>query len=269
MDAHIVLVGCGKMGSALLTGWLKQGMMPYQISVVEPNEYASITKEYGVKAVAHYEDIKQDLPLHTVLFAVKPQTLEAVLPSYANQEKISWYISIAAGKTMEFYEKFLSNNAAIVRAMPNLPATIAKGISGLYANAKVSQQQRLMTEILFKAVGESIWVEKDAQMDVVTAISGSGPAYVFYFIECLRHSAETLGLSSDIAHQLALSTVYGSAALAQASEIDAADLRKAVTSPKGTTEAALEILKSSHGLEELLLKAVKAAQKRAQELAKN
>lgn len=266
MDIHVVLVGCGKMGSALLNGWLAQGILPLQITVVEPIEYASIAKGHGLRAVPDYEQIRHDIPRHVVVFAVKPQILDNILPTYAGQEKVDWYVSIAAGKTMEFYERFLGNKSPIIRAMPNLPATIGKGVTGLYANSYVDKRQKEKTEYLFKAVGEYVWLTEELQMDMVTAISGSGPAYIFYFIECLREIGEQLGLVKEVAHKLALSTVYGSASLAKQTDIDIKDLRKAVTSPKGTTEAALGILESSPGLKELMLQAVKAAMKRAEEL---
>jgi pyrroline-5-carboxylate reductase len=265
---HIVLVGCGKMGSALLSGWLKQGILPLQVTVVEPQEYTPIAKEYGVRAVPDYAQVKDDIPRHVVVFAVKPQTLDAVLPAYANQKKIDWYISIAAGKKLEYYTKILGKNCAFIRAMPNLPATLGKGVTGLCANANVTQDQREKTQSLFYTAGEYIWVDNEGQMDIVTAISGSGPAYVFYFIECLREAGESLGLKKAVAHQLALSTVYGSAYLAKQTGVDITDLRKAVTSPKGTTEAALSVLQSKDGLKEMMLQAVSEAHRRAQELAR-
>ena len=268
MDIHSVLVGCGKMGGALLSGWLKQGKSSAAITVIEPETHASIGRQYGVQAVSDYAQVKDALPPHVVIFAVKPQLLDVVLPLYADQSNCQWHISIAAGKPLAYYEAYLGAVRPIIRAMPNLPATIAKGITGLCANTHVTNIQRQQTETLFRAVGECLWLQQDEQMDVVTAISGSGPAYLFYFIECLRTAGQELGLSDDIAHHLALSTVYGSACLAQQTDLDITDLRKAVTSPKGTTEAALNILQSSHGLQELVLSATKAAKIRARELSK-
>lgn len=257
------------MGGALLTGWLNQGVNPERLTVVEPVVYQEIAQHYSVRAVSSYEEISQSLPPHMVVLAVKPQVLDQVLPAYAGQPNMLWCVSIAAGKPLAYYERYFGKTCPIVRAMPNLPATIGKGITALCANPSVHNLQRQQTETLFRAVGECVWIEQEVHMDAVTAISGSGPAYLFYFVECLREAGKQLGLTSDIAHHLALVTVSGSALLAMEETQDISILREAVTSPHGTTEAALRILQENPGLRELIGQAAKAAHKRAGELALN
>lgn len=269
IKTHIILVGCGKMGSALLEGWLKNGCSPELLTVIEPESYKEITERYQVRAVASYAEVKNQLPNHTVIFAVKPQILSDILPDYAVSPKIDGYITIAAGKTIAFYESLLNGSKAVglIRAMPNLPATIGCGMTGLCSNAHANASQRQLAAQLFAAVGESIWVEEENLLDAVTAISGSGPAYVFHFIEALSVAGKELGLDETTSMKLALATVHGGANLAWQSSAHVTELKKAVTSPKGTTEAALSILEGKEGLVELIKKTTKAAAKRAKELA--
>jgi pyrroline-5-carboxylate reductase len=203
--------------------------------------------------------------LDCIVLAVKPQSMDVVLSSCAKAHTGSLYLSIAAGKTLGYFEKHLGK-AAVVRAMPNTPALIRKGISALCANTYVNAQQKQLATSLLEAAGEVVWLNDEAQMDAVTAISGSGPAYVFLFMEALIAAGLAQELSEEIATKLALHTVRGSVKLAMKSDELLADLRKNVTSPGGTTEAALKVLMKEDGLKALISKAVAAAIGRAKEL---
>ncbi len=202
------------------------------------------------------------------MLAVKPQAMEEVLPAYRRfAAGGALFVSIAAGKTLASFARALGGDAAVVRAMPNTPAAIGRGIAVACANARVSPAQRALAERLLAAVGEVGWVQDEALIDAVTAVSGSGPAYVFLLIECLAKAGEAAGLPAGLATRLARATVAGSGELARLSPESAAALREAVTSPGGTTRAALDVLMAKDGLEPLLRRAVLAAAKRSRELA--
>ena len=266
-EGKILLVGCGNMGQALVKGWLAEGRDPGQIQVVEPNaEAAAAARSLGVQAVADRADATT--PVDVVILAVKPQQLENVLPDYrALAAEGSVFLSIAAGKPIEFYELALRGEPAIVRGMPNTPAAIRQGMTVLVANSAVTADQRALCQSLMEAVGDVAWLADEQLMDAVTAVSGSGPAYVFLLIECLTDAAISVGLESDLARQLAEKTVAGAGAYALSSAEDAGELRRRVTSPGGTTEAALDFLLSEGGLPTLLRQAVHAARERGRELA--
>ena len=203
-----------------------------------------------------------------VVLAVKPQQLEGTLPQYRNAaEGRGVFLSIAAGKSLAFYEDVLGADAAVVRGMPNTPAAIGQGMTVLVANPAVDGRQRRLCESLMSAVGQVAWIDDEGLMDAVTAVSGSGPAYVFLLIECLAAAAAEVGLDRTLAERLALATVAGAGAYASVAEADAAELRRRVTSPGGTTEAALQVLAGSVSLEQLMADAVRAAAKRARDLA--
>jgi pyrroline-5-carboxylate reductase len=203
-----------------------------------------------------------------VLLAVKPQQMAAVLPSYARFARPgTFFLSIAAGKTIGYLERHLGAGAAIVRAMPNTPAAVGRGISVACANPAVTAAQRAAATALLSAAGEVAWVEDEALIDPVTALSGGGPAYVFLLIECLAKAGAAAGLPEDLAMRLARVTVSGSGELARLSDEPAAVLRQNVTSPGGTTLEALKVLMAPDGLEPLLVKAIAAATRRSRELA--
>jgi pyrroline-5-carboxylate reductase len=255
------------MGRALINGWLADGRAPARIQVVDPGpEVARTVVELGV---THVESpTEAATPIDVVILAVKPQQLENVLPIYRGlAEAGALFLSIAAGKPIGFYEDVLGDSAAIVRGMPNTPAAIGQGMTVLTANSAVGADQRALCDSLMAAVGDVAWLEDEALMNAVTAISGSGPAYIFLLIECLTEAAEGLGLEHDLARQLAEKTVAGAGAYALASGEDASELRRRVTSPGGTTEAALAVLQDRDALAELLRDAVQAASKRGRELA--
>ena len=270
----IVLVGGGKMGAALLAGWLREGVAASDVVVVEPHAETgqALAARHKVKVLAEAPAAFERQP-SLILLAVKPQSLDAVAPLYKTHAgpksdgANTCFLSIAAGKTLGYFERHLGENAAIVRAMPNTPAAVGRGMTVLIANGAASEEQMGFCETLMRAVGEVRWAVEEAQFDAVTAVSGSGPAYVFLLIECLAQAGVEAGLPADLAMDLARATVTGSGELARQSDEDAAKLRQNVTSPGGTTAAALAVLMAEGGLQSLMTKAVAAAAKRSKELA--
>ena len=263
----ILLVGGGNMGQALLRGWLADGRAPESIHVVDPNEAARAAVEsLGVAASSNRP---HSIGADVIVFAVKPHLVEGALQDYRDLiEGQATLLTIAAGKTIASYENLLGSGAAIVRGMPNTPAAIGQGITVLVANRAVGSAQKQLCESLMAAVGQVAWLEDDGLMDAVTAVSGSGPAYVFLLIECLAAAAVEVGLEKGLAERLALATVSGAGAYAMASDANPAELRRRVTSPGGTTQAALEVLMGdSRALESLVSEAVRAAARRGRELA--
>lgn len=269
LGGPLVLVGCGKMGGALLSGWLERGLAAAETFVVEP--FAAAREAIAVKGVACVGEPGELDPALTpavVVFAIKPQQMAAALPAYRRFVRPGTvFLSIAAGKTIGFFEGHLGREAAIVRAMPNTPAAIGRGISVLCANARASQGQRETCRALMQAAGEVAWVEEEALLDPVTAVSGSGPAYVFLLVEALAAAGVAAGLPEDLAMRLAGETVSGAGELLRRSGESAATLRQNVTSPGGTTQAALEVLMAEDGLQALMTRAVAAATRRSEELA--
>ncbi len=270
MTGALLLAGCGKMGGALLEGWIEAGYPPERITVVEPDKDAA--KRHGRKDgptfLASPADLESGFAPALVAFAVKPQMMDAVAPAYAlfaGPDTV--FLSIAAGKTIAYFEDVLGARAAVVRAMPNTPAAVGHGISVACANALVSDAQSRLCGDLLAAVGEVAWVEDEALLDPVTAVSGSGPAYVFLLVECLARAGIEAGLPDELARRLARRTITGAGELLRLSEEDAATLRKNVTSPAGTTQAALDVLMADDGLEALMIRAVDAAARRSRELA--
>lgn len=265
----ILLVGGGKMGGAMLAGWLKHGVKPADILVIEPdrNAAAALRAQYKVGVGDSLPETLERAP-SMVIFAVKPQVLAAVAPPYKRfVGPDTAFLSIAAGKTIAFFERHLGSQAAIIRAMPNTPAAVGRGITVLYANSAASKAQKELCESLMKAVGEVRWATSESQFDAVTAVSGSGPAYVFLLIECLAEAGVAAGLPAALAMDLARATVAGSGELARQSSEPAETLRRNVTSPGGTTAAALEVLMGPDGLQPLMTRAIAAAARRSQELA--
>ena len=260
----IAVVGFGNMGQALVRGWLARGRAASSIRIVDPAAAThAVARELGV--VVEQEVAAADV----VLLAVKPNQLADVLPRCsAAVHAGAVFLSIVAGKTLAEIGKGLGADPAVVRAMPNTPAAIGQGITALVANAAVSGAQRALCGELLAAVGSVAWLDEERHMDAVTAVSGSGPAYVFLMIECLEQAAVELGLGAALAKQLALATVAGSGAYAANSGEPGAELRRRVTSPKGTTQAALDVLMAEPGLRELLARATRAAAERSRELAK-
>ena len=270
MGERLVLVGCGKMGGALLSGWMERGSAAADITVIEPFEAAAeaTRARHGVRVLADAGGIADEGAPAVVVFAVKPQGLPEIAPAYAPfAGGDTVFLSIAAGRPSGFFEAALGAGAAVVRSMPNTPAAVGRGITAAYANGNVSVGQRALCQGLLEAVGEVVWLDDEGLMDAVTAVSGSGPAYVFLMIECLTQAGIAEGLPADIAAMLARATVAGSGELARQSSDDAAQLRINVTSPGGTTEAALGVLMADDGLAPLMRRAVEAAARRSRDLA--
>ena len=260
----LVLLGCGKMGSAMLEGWLKGGLSPQSVWVIDPAP-SDWVKARGV----HLNEPLPDSPSMMVV-AVKPQMMgDALLQVAAKGGGETVVLSIAAGTTIATFEKVFGAGTPVIRAMPNTPAAIGRGITALIANAHVGDDRMTLAETLLGAVGKTVRLESEDQMDAVTAVSGSGPAYVFHLIETLAAAGAREGLPPDLAMELALTTVSGAGALAEQSEDDPTQLRINVTSPKGTTEAALKVLMDEdRGFPALLRRAVHAAAERGRELGK-
>jgi len=268
LSGPLLLVGCGKMGSALLEGWLEGGLAPVDAWIVEPGaDHLQGFLGRGVQHAASAGDLPAGLAPGLILFAVKPQMLAEALPHYRGfAEAGAAVLSIAAGWRIAAFEAALGSETAVVRAMPNTPAAVGRGMTVLCANAHCDQALRDLAGELLAAVGEVAWVEDEGLIDAVTAVSGGGPAYVFLLIECLAEAGVEAGLPADLAMQLARVTVSGAGALVYQSPEPAATLRQNVTSPGGTTLEALKILMAEDGLQPLMTKAIAAATARSREL---
>jgi len=265
---RVLLIGFGNMGQALVRGWLANGHAPGALRVVDPVAAArAAAAQLGVAASERVERSSDEAP-DVVVIVVKPNQVAAALAEVGPRAAADTvFLSIAAGKTLAQLEAGLGSRRAIVRAMPNTPAAVGKGMSVLVASASVTAAQRAACAELLEAVGDVAWVDDERDMDAVTAVSGSGPAYVFLLIECLEHAALDVGLEPSLARRLALATVAGAGAYAAASAEPAAELRRRVTSPGGTTEAALAVLVSERGLADLVTRAVRAAAARSRALS--
>lgn len=258
----ILLVGCGKMGSAMLAGWVERGLSA--CVAVEPFAAGPIP---GATVVPNPEAIPADFSPAAVVLAIKPQEAAAALPRYARFAGRAVFVSIMAGRTLAGMGALLGPQAAIIRAMPNTPAAVRQGFTVACAGAPVSPDQRALADALLAATGETAWVEDEALIDPVTAVSGGGPAYVFLLAELLEAAAREQGIPADLARRMARATVAGSGALLAASSDDAAQLRRNVTSPKGTTERALAVMMDHAAWPDTISRAIAAATARSRELA--
>ena len=266
LTGTILLAGAGKMGGALLEGWLALGLAPRNIVVIEPAPAGHLTAlaDRGVRLNPPRDRIGE---VAAVMVAVKPQVAPEVMPALAPLVGAATVVvSSMAGRTLQFLEAALPG-AAVIRAMPNTPAAIGRGITVAVANARVSSEQRALVHTLLSTVGAVEWAPDEALMDAVTALSGSGPAYVFLLAEAMARAGVAAGLPPALAATLARATVAGSGELLHRSPLDAATLRQHVTSPGGTTAAALDVLMAQDGLEPLMTKAIAAATKRSRDLA--
>ncbi len=313
LKGTLVLVGAGKMGGAMLEGWLKAGADPKKIVALDPGPPPEVLALLAHHGIRHNPPIDTISDAEVVLVAVKPQVMDDVLAPFTDLAKSKpLVLSVVAGKTiaklaahfgdsasiirtmpntpaaigrgitamvgnvhvtqsqMALAEQLLStigDSASIIRTMPNTPAAIGRGITAMVGNVHVTQSQMALAEQLLSTIGEVVTVDTEEQIDWVTGVSGSGPAYIFLLTECLAEAGEKLGLSPKLAEQLARATVSGAGELMRLSGTDAATLRKNVTSPKGTTYEALQILMADDGLKLLMEKAVAAAARRSKELA--
>ena len=264
----LVLVGAGKMGGALLRGWLDRGLDPKAVVVVDPSPPADSAAYLASVKIRPVAAVPAGLSAKVVLVAVKPQVIGDVLPGLRSLiGRGTTVLSIAAGATLRNLKKGLGD-AAIVRSIPNTPAQVGRGVTAAIANEKVGRAARKLIDELLSAVGDVVWVEKEALIDSATAVSGSGPAYVFHVVEALAAAGVAAGLEPEAAMRLARGTVVGAGELLHRSDLPAEVLRRNVTSPHGTTEAALKVLMGRGGLTPLMKKAVAAARKRSRELAK-
>ncbi|WP_419728613.1 pyrroline-5-carboxylate reductase [Lichenicola sp.] len=259
----LLLVGCGRMGSALLSGWEAEGLAASVI--IEPS--ASGTPIGPHLRVTDARDVPADIRPAAVILAIKPQMADQAMAAIAPLIGDAVVLSIMAGRTLDGLRSALPGAAGIVRAMPNMPAAIGRGISVAVAEPGVSQARRDLCDRLLRAAGSVAWVEDEALLDPVTAVSGSGPAYVFLLAELLEAAGRAQGLPEALARQLARETVSGAGALLAASPEDAADLRRAVTSPGGTTQAALAVLMADAAWPRAMTEAVRAATERSRALA--
>ncbi|GHB42538.1 pyrroline-5-carboxylate reductase [Pseudovibrio japonicus] len=262
----LVLLGCGKMGSAMLKGWLEAGVLPTSTAVIDPypSEWLRTLQDHGL-------NLDKELPENPAvcILAVKPQMMGDATPQVvALGGGKTVFISVAAGTNLSTLNALVGEGSPIVRAMPNTPAAIGRGITALVANKHCSKDNLAMAQELLSAVGQTVVLRSEKQMDAVTAVSGSGPAYVFHLIECLAQAGVEQGLPENLAMQLAKATVGGAGQLAEDAEETPTQLRINVTSPNGTTAAALDVLMNKrNGMPPLLSRAVAAAKKRGEELA--
>jgi len=261
-EKGLVLLGCGKMGSAMLEGWLNGGLPPDSVWVIDPQP-SDWLQDTGVT-------LNADLPAAPgiVLIAVKPQMMGEALPALKEMGNgTTLFISVAAGTPISAFEDALGAQSPIIRAMPNTPAAVGRGITSIIGNAHASSGQLDLAEMLLRAVGQVVRLDDEDQMDAVTGVSGSGPAYVFHMIECMAKAGEAEGLTPELAMQLAQATVAGAGALAENARETPSELRVNVTSPNGTTQAGLEVLMDEeNGLPDLMRRTVAAAAGRSREL---
>ncbi|MDB5555622.1 MAG: proC [Rhizobium sp.] len=268
LSGPIVLIGAGNMGGAMALGWIRSGIAASSIIAADPNPPEAMKSRFGEAGIGIVSAAPENLKAGVIFVAVKPQVMADVLPAYRKLiGPDTIVISIAAGKPLAFLEAQLGD-APMVRAMPNTPAMIGRGVTGAFANARVSEAQRKLVHSLLEVSGPVEWVGSESLIDAVTALSGSGPAYVFYLVECMAEAGRKLGLPADLAMRLARATVSGAGELIHQSPDDAAVLRKNVTSPGGTTAAALDVLMAEGGMQPLFDAAIQAARDRAEELAR-
>ncbi len=265
---RVLLVGCGKMGQALGRGWLARGQKPAGLVAIEPNDVtARAARDAGIPTVRALDEVDAAFQPDWVVLAVKPQVAATSLTGFAKFAQGATFVSIIAGTRISALRTYLGPKAAIIRAMPNTPSAVGRGMTVAIAGPGVSTGARSECTVLLGAVGEVAWVEDEALMDAVTAVSGSGPAYVFLLIECMAEAGVRAGLAPQLAQRIARQTVIGAGELARVSPDTATQLRQNVTSPGGTTEAALKVLMSSEGLQRIMTEAVAAAAARSRELA--
>jgi pyrroline-5-carboxylate reductase len=261
----LVLVGAGKMGAAMLEGWFGRGLDARRVVVLEPQPSPQIAslRERGLRINPSQDGVRADV----LVVAVKPQSAQELMPQIAALVgPSSLVVSIMAGRTLAFLQGALPVGTAVVRSMPNTPAAIGRGITVAVPSTAVTAAQRQITSDLLAAIGAVEWVEDEALMDAVTAVSGSGPAYVFLLVESLARAGTAAGLPADLSDRLARATVAGAGELLHRASDEAATLRKNVTSPGGTTAAALDVLMAQNGLDPLMERAIAAATKRSKDL---
>jgi pyrroline-5-carboxylate reductase len=268
LTGKLVLIGAGKMGTAMLEGWLKAGVRGDQVVIFDPApppETVGLIEGHGI---THNPTPDSVSGIEVILLAIKPQMVDEVLPGLkALAREKPLVVSVVAGKTIAALKAHFGQDAPVIRTIPNTPSAVGRGITAMAPGNDVSDAQVELATALLTAIGEVVTVDDEGLIDAATAISGSGPAYIFYMTECLTEAGKALGLPDDVAVRLARATVAGAGELMRVTGTDAATLRQNVTSPKGTTYAALQVLMAGDGMEPLLRKATAAAEKRSRELA--
>ena len=268
LNGKLVLIGAGKMGTAMLQGWLEAGVKPGQVVIFDPAPPPETQALIRGKAIVHNPAPDSVSGIEVMLLAIKPQMVDEVLPGMAVLAKEKpLVVSVVAGKTISSLRGHLGQGTPVIRTIPNTPSAVGRGITAMAPGNDVSPAQVELATALLSSIGEVVTVDDEGLIDAATAISGSGPAYVFYMAECLTEAGKALGLPADVAERLARATVSGAGELMHITGTDAATLRQNVTSPKGTTYAALQVLMAGDGLEALMRKATEAAEKRSRELA--
>lgn len=268
LPQSLVLIGAGKMGGAMLEGWLRIGMDPKGISLIDPNPSDEMVALAAEKGMAVNPTAAAVGPVEVLVLATKPQMLDTAAPAVqAFIQPKTLVISILAGKTLGDLSARLPQANAVIRAMPNLPASVQRGATAAAPGPGVSAAQRAMADALLGSIGTVEWLDSEKLIDAVTAVSGSGPAYVFHLVECLAAAGTAAGLPQDIAERLARATIEGAGEMLFQSRLSPATLRQNVTSPGGTTAAALAVLMADDGLKPLMNQAVAAAKRRAEELS--
>lgn len=263
----VALIGAGNMGGAMLEGWLADGFSKDSIVVIDPSPNMAMATSISQNKLRHETSVPADFLADVVIIALKPQIMDAALPALQTiigPDTVS--VSVAAGKTLAGMGVGLGDTA-IIRAMPNTPAQVRRGITVCVGNDKVTDAHKNKVTALLRSIGQVEWVDDEALIDAVTGLSGSGPAYVFHLVEAMSRAGQNAGLSKELADTLAKATVCGAGELMFQSPLEPDTLRENVTSPNGTTQAALEVLMNEDELSELMTKAVAAATKRAGELA--
>lgn len=265
----VVIVGAGNMGGAIALALAASGDASHLL-LIDPAPGRAMAESLSARGARFAVDATglENASPTAIILAVKPQTMAQVAPAYAAYAHRALFISVAAGTTLQSLDGWLSTPPALVRCMPNLPASIGMGVTAAVARQGTPESARSIAERILRSVGDFIWLHDEALLDAVTAVSGSGPAYVFHLVECLAAAAIRQGLPEDVANLLARRTIEGAGALLGESSSSPAELRKSVTSPGGTTEAALKVLMDNHRMETLFAEAVDSATRRASELSK-
>ncbi len=269
LSGRLVLIGAGKMGTAMLQGWLEAGVTGDQVVIFDPAPPPETMAVIAQHSISHNPALDTVDSVEAILVAVKPQMVDDVLPAMKDLAKDDpLVVSVVAGKTIAAFRQHFGDTTPVIRTIPNTPAAVGRGITAIAASDGVSTEQSELATALLASLGEVVTVDDEALIDACTAISGSGPAYIFYMTECMTAAAVNLGLPADIAEQLARATVAGAGELMRATGTPAETLRENVTSPKGTTHAALQVLMADEdGMKQLMIKATAEAEKRSRELA--
>lgn len=269
LSGRLVLIGAGKMGTAMLQGWLEAGITGDQVTIFDPAPPPETMAVIARHSISHNPALDSVDGVEAILVAIKPQMVDEVLPAMADLAKDNpLVVSVVAGKTIAAFRQHFGETTPVIRTIPNTPAAVGRGITAMAASDGVSAKQSQLATALLASLGEVVTVTDEALIDACTAISGSGPAYVFYMTECMTAAAMKLGLPAEVAEQLARATVAGAGELMRATGTPAGTLRENVTSPKGTTYAALQVLMADEdGMKQLMIRATAEAEKRSRELA--